>query len=59
MPGGWVAGDVADINGIVTSIAGGSVAAAAINADLIAEDTQQAVNAYRNRHGEPVSALAQ
>jgi len=46
--GVWAAGNVADLSAQVsTAIAGGQVAAAAINADLIAEETQQAVTAYR------------
>jgi thioredoxin reductase len=53
VPGVWVAGNVADPRAqVISSAAGGLNAAAAINADLIAEDTRRAVTAYRNR---PVS----
>ncbi|KAB1941393.1 NAD(P)/FAD-dependent oxidoreductase [Micromonospora sp. ALFpr18c] len=46
--GVWVAGNVADIRGqVITSAAAGLTAGAAINADLIAEDTRAAVTAYR------------
>ncbi|MEU4474591.1 bifunctional NAD(P)/FAD-dependent oxidoreductase/class I SAM-dependent methyltransferase [Micromonospora sp. NPDC023888] len=46
--GVWVAGNVADIRSqVITSAAAGLTAAAAINADLIAEDTRAAVAAYR------------
>ncbi|MEU7590876.1 bifunctional NAD(P)/FAD-dependent oxidoreductase/class I SAM-dependent methyltransferase [Micromonospora sp. NPDC049230] len=48
VPGVWVAGNVADIRGqVITSAAAGLAAGAAINADLIAEDTRAAVAAYR------------
>ncbi len=46
--GVWVAGNVADVQAqVVTSAAAGLTAAAAINADLIADDTRQAVEAHR------------
>ncbi|MGC5321046.1 FAD-dependent oxidoreductase [Micromonospora arida] len=46
--GVWVAGNVADIRSqVITSAAAGLNAAAAINADLIAEETRDAVSAYR------------
>ncbi|MEV7327771.1 bifunctional NAD(P)/FAD-dependent oxidoreductase/class I SAM-dependent methyltransferase [Micromonospora sp. NPDC093244] len=46
--GVWVAGNVADIRGqVIASAAAGLTAGAAINADLIAEDTRAAVSAYR------------
>ncbi|MBM0234970.1 NAD(P)/FAD-dependent oxidoreductase [Micromonospora sp. STR1_7] len=46
--GVWVAGNVADIRGqVIASAAAGLTAGAAINADLIAEDTRAAVTAYR------------
>ena len=49
VPGVWVAGNVTDLTAqVVTAAAGGVSAAAAINADLIAEDTQRAVTGYRN-----------
>jgi thioredoxin reductase len=48
VPGVWVAGNVTDLMAqVVTAAAGGVSAAAAINADLIAEDTQLAVAAHR------------
>ncbi|HEX8081361.1 MAG TPA: methyltransferase domain-containing protein [Jatrophihabitans sp.] len=47
--GVWAAGNVTDLSAQVSiAIAGGQAAAAAINADLIAEQTQQAVAAYRH-----------
>ncbi|GIH29424.1 hypothetical protein Aph01nite_77340 [Acrocarpospora phusangensis] len=47
VPGVWVAGNVTDLMAqVVTSAAAGTFAAAAINADLIAEDTRLAVTAY-------------
>lgn len=47
VPGVWVAGNVADPRAqVLSSAAAGLNAAAAINADLIAEDTAQAVAAY-------------
>ena len=46
--GVWVAGNVADVTaGVVQSGASGVTAAAAINADLTAEDTARAVAAAR------------
>ena len=46
--GVWVAGNVADVTaGVVQSAASGVTAAAAINADLTAEDTARAVAAAR------------
>lgn len=48
LPGVWVAGNVTDLMAQVVTAAGqGTTAAAAINADLILEDTQQAVASYR------------
>jgi thioredoxin reductase/SAM-dependent methyltransferase len=45
VPGVWVAGNVADVMAqVVGSAAGGVAAAAAINADLIAEDTRLTVH---------------
>ena len=53
VPGVWVAGNVADLRAqVITSAAAGLTAAAAINADLIAEDTDAAV-AARRRHCSP------
>ena len=50
VPGVWVAGNVADLAATVVGAAGAGVqAGAAINADLIAEDTERAVTAYRAR----------
>jgi thioredoxin reductase len=44
VPGVWVAGNVADLmTGLVGAAAGGSAAAMAINADLVAEDVRTAV----------------
>jgi SAM-dependent methyltransferase len=48
VPGVWVAGNVTDLAAqVVTAAAGGVAAAAAINADLIAEDTRDAVTRHR------------
>ena len=47
-PGVWVAGNITDIQAqVVSSAAAGLAAAAAINADLIAEQTRLAVTAHR------------
>ncbi|MGK8490517.1 NAD(P)/FAD-dependent oxidoreductase [Nocardia asiatica] len=49
-PGVWVAGNVTDlVAGVVQSAAGGVTAAAAINADLLAEDTRLAVERWRTQ----------
>jgi thioredoxin reductase len=49
VPGVWVAGNVTDLLAQVGAAAAeGAVAAAQINADLVAEDTSQAVAAYRD-----------
>lgn len=49
MPGVWVAGNVTDLTAqVVTAASGGLVAGAAINADLIAEELQEAVEAHRS-----------
>ena len=49
-PGVWVAGNVADLMAHVVSAAEAGVrAGAAINADLVAEDNDHAVTAYRAR----------
>jgi thioredoxin reductase (NADPH) len=54
VPGVWVAGNVADPKAqVITSAAAGLTAAAAMNADLIDEDTELAVAQYRTR---PVSS---
>lgn len=45
VPGVWVAGNVADLSAtVIGAAAQGVAAAAAINADLVAEDTRRAVN---------------
>jgi thioredoxin reductase/2-polyprenyl-3-methyl-5-hydroxy-6-metoxy-1,4-benzoquinol methylase len=50
VPGVWVAGNVADARAqVIMAAAGGLNAAAAINADLVAEDTGTAVAVYRHR----------
>jgi thioredoxin reductase/trans-aconitate methyltransferase len=50
VPGVWVAGNVADVRTqVVTAAAAGLTAGAAINADLVAEETRDAVDAYRHR----------
>jgi thioredoxin reductase len=49
-PGIWVAGNVADVTaGVMQSASSGVIAAAAINADLTADDTARAVAAIRLR----------
>ncbi|SCL31472.1 Thioredoxin reductase [Micromonospora rhizosphaerae] len=49
VPGVWVAGNVADLRAqVVTAAAAGLTAAAAINSDLIAEETRGAVEAHRH-----------
>ena len=53
VPGVWVAGNVTDLTAQVgAAAAGAATAAARINADLVMEETQAAVAAYR----EPFSA---
>jgi thioredoxin reductase len=48
VPGVWVAGNVTDLSAQVgAAAAAGALAAAHINADLVAEDTRSAVAAYR------------
>ncbi|TFV92935.1 NAD(P)/FAD-dependent oxidoreductase [Blastococcus sp. CT_GayMR20] len=48
VPGVWVAGNVANLQAqVIAAAAGGLNAGAAINADLIAEDTRLAVAAHR------------
>jgi thioredoxin reductase len=50
VPGVWVAGNVTDLVAqVVTAAAEGATAAAAINADLVAEDTRRAVSARGKR----------
>jgi thioredoxin reductase len=49
-PGVWVAGNVTDLVAQVgTAAAAGATAAAQINADLVAEETRQAVAAHRSQ----------
>jgi thioredoxin reductase/SAM-dependent methyltransferase len=51
VPGVWVAGNVADLRAqVVTAAASGVAVGAAVNADLIAEDTRSAVAAHRRRN---------
>jgi len=55
VPGVWVAGNVGDIQAqVVSSAAGGLMAGAAINADLVVEDARRAADAHRHQapHGE-------
>jgi len=50
VPGVWVAGNVTDLTAQVGgAAAAGSLAGAQINADLVAEETGEAVAAYRDR----------
>ncbi len=50
VPGVWVAGNVANVQAqVITAAAAGLTAGAAINADLIAEETRDSVEAYRER----------
>ncbi|GLX99864.1 MULTISPECIES: FAD-dependent oxidoreductase [Actinoplanes] len=50
VPGVWVAGNVTNLAATVAvAAAGGQTAAGAINMDLIAEDTREAVAGYRER----------
>jgi len=57
--GVWVAGNAADVAAtVVTAAAGGVTAAAAINADLVEEDTRRAVARRRDRL-TPFSAAAE
>ena len=50
VPGVWVAGNVTDLRAqVISAAAAGVNAAAAINADLIAEDTRHAVAAHRSQ----------
>ena len=50
VPGVWVAGNVTDPTAqVLGSASAGAMAGAAINADLMAEDTREAVAAHRDR----------
>lgn len=54
VPGVWVAGNVADLMAqVVAAAAGGTMAGAALNADLIAEDTERAVTGVRAHFSQP------
>jgi len=59
VPGVWVAGNVTDLMAqVIGAAAGGLMVGAAVNADLIAEDIERAVAAYRNPSpvaAEPIS----
>ncbi|GLZ11736.1 methyltransferase [Actinomadura sp. NBRC 104425] len=53
VPGVWVAGNVTDVMAqVMSSAAGGASAAAAINADLIAEDTELTLRVLSRDHWE-------
>ncbi len=57
VPGVWVAGNVADVMaGLVQAQAGGATAAAAINADLVNADTDEALVRRRTAPREDFSA---
>ncbi|GAA3872856.1 NAD(P)/FAD-dependent oxidoreductase [Leifsonia kafniensis] len=59
MPGVWVAGNVTDLTAqVITAAAAGLMAGAAINADLIAEELEVAVQAYRAAQRLPHSRQA-
>jgi thioredoxin reductase len=59
VPGVWLAGNVADVRAqVISSAAAGLTAAAALNADLIAEETRDAVAAYRRQGDGPGGAAA-
>ena len=59
VPGVWVAGNVTDLRAqVISAAAAGLNTAAAINADLVAEDARDAVAAHRGRR-EPFSARAE
>jgi thioredoxin reductase len=50
VPGVWAAGNVADLKAhVIVAAAAGLNAGASINADLVGEDTRDAVSAYRDR----------
>ncbi|MBO4273856.1 FAD-dependent oxidoreductase [Microbispora triticiradicis] len=52
VPGVWVAGNTADVMAqVITSAAAGLAAGAAINMDLVAEETAEEVGAYRHQMG--------
>jgi thioredoxin reductase len=60
VPGVWVAGNIADIQAqVITSAAAGLTAGAAINFDLVLEETRNATDARRHQRtgGEPAALL--
>ena len=60
VPGVWVAGNIADIQAqVITSAAAGLTAGAAINLDLVLEETRNAAGARRHQRtgGEPAALL--
>jgi len=59
VPGVWVAGNIADIQAqVITSAAAGLTAGAAINLDLVLEETRNAADAHRHQRtgAEPAPA---
>ncbi len=57
VPGVWVAGNVTDLAAQVgAASSSGAAAAAQINADLVAEETREAVERHRHRRGVAVGA---
>jgi thioredoxin reductase len=59
IPGVWVAGNVADLKAqVVTAAAGGAMAGAAVNADLVDEDADRAVAIYRAARSSRAPASA-
>ncbi|HWS32093.1 MAG TPA: bifunctional NAD(P)/FAD-dependent oxidoreductase/class I SAM-dependent methyltransferase [Actinoplanes sp.] len=59
VPGVWVAGNVTNLAAtVVVAMAAGQTAGAAINMDLIAEETREAVAGYRDRIGTMFTAEA-
>ncbi|WP_347404806.1 bifunctional NAD(P)/FAD-dependent oxidoreductase/class I SAM-dependent methyltransferase [Micromonospora sp. WMMD1102] len=49
-PGVWVAGNAADVRAqVISAAASGLLAGAAVNADLVAEETRAAVESYRRQ----------
>jgi thioredoxin reductase len=59
LPGVWVAGNVTNLGDhVIAAAAAGLRAAAAINADLVAQDTRQAVAAHRQAFARPAAATA-
>ncbi|WP_169943923.1 FAD-dependent oxidoreductase [Microbispora sp. H11081] len=59
VPGVWVAGNVTDVRAVVVaSAAAGLASGAAINMDLVAEETREAVAAYRDQMSTLVEEAA-